>query len=466
MKTSRAVARLVAVALSLSASAANAANAASAASAEESVLLTPPPKDPPPPTEPPPSAPTASPRTEETVPSGEPSADYDTRRYEPAGFPLIGGNSDIGFEFGVVGTLTKFGGGTKPYVWNLDLVLAASIKNAPGGGAELAQQKYSLQLDVPRVTSSIRTTPLVSFAQTINAPYFGRGNANVAAIPERVDGERGRFFQFLSREGRFRAPTRFTLSAPYYWMIAPTLRYEAPSSYPGSRLALDASTREPGASAIRGLHPGTVASIGTGLVIDSRDNEFFPRSGVFHQIGVRYVEGFPLDGDIEYGGAGVNLAGYVPLGGPFVFAARGVVDLAFGKIPFYDLFMGGPFNAVELPGGPNGIRGVPIGRYSGPVKVVANAELRAMLLGFKLLDQRFRLGANTFIDGGRIFDDYSLRAPRDGKGIGLKYGAGGGVYVQWGDAAVFRIELAYSPDAVAENPGFPFGLYVEDGVMF
>jgi hypothetical protein len=36
----------------------------------------------------------------------------------------------------------------------------------------------------------------------------------------------------------------------------------------------------------------------------------------------------------------------------------------------------------------------------------------------------------------------------------------------WGQAAIFRLEIAYSPDAVAENPGFPFGIYVEDGVMF
>jgi hypothetical protein len=48
----------------------------------------------------------------------------------------------------------------------------------------------------------------------------------------------------------------------------------------------------------------------------------------------------------------------------------------------------------------------------------------------------------------------------------LKYGAGGGLYLLWGQAALFRVEVAYSPDQVAENPGFPVGIYVEDGVMF
>ena len=54
----------------------------------------------------------------------------------------------------------------------------------------------------------------------------------------------------------------------------------------------------------------------------------------------------------------------------------------------------------------------------------------------------------------------------DGSGVGLKYGVGGGVYVLWGQAAMLRIEAAYSPDAVSENPSLPLGIYVEDGTMF
>jgi hypothetical protein len=43
---------------------------------------------------------------------------------------------------------------------------------------------------------------------------------------------------------------------------------------------------------------------------------------------------------------------------------------------------------------------------------------------------------------------------------------GGGLFLQWGEAAIFRIEAAYSPDAVSENPKLPLGLYVSDGLMF
>jgi hypothetical protein len=81
--------------------------------------------------------------------SGE-SLDYTTARTEFAGAPLIGGNSDIGFEFGLVLTATHFGDDTRPYRWNSDLVLAASLKGGPDG-AEIAQQSYLMQVDVPDV---------------------------------------------------------------------------------------------------------------------------------------------------------------------------------------------------------------------------------------------------------------------------------------------------------------------------
>ena len=135
-------------------------------------------------------------------------------------------------------------------------------------------------------------------------------------------------------------------------------------------------------------------------------------------------------------------------------------------MPFYDLYTGGPFVTVEMLGGSSGVRGVPIGRYLGLVKAMGNVEARALVVGFRLAGQSFKLGGSTFFDTGRVWSDYTFRSPDDGRGVGLKYGAGLGAYLLWGQAALFRVELAYSPDAASENRGFPFGLYVEDGVMF
>ena len=144
-----------------------------------------------------------------------------------------------------------------------------------------------------------------------------------------------------------------------------------------------------------------------------------------------------------------------------------IADFEFGRAPFYDLQQGGVFEPQHLLGGETGIRGVPQGRYGGDMKVVSNIEIRVPLPRFRLLGQRFRFGTTAFFDAGRVWA--TVAAPstaQDGTTLGLKYGVGGGGFLQWGEAAIFRLEAAYSPDAESENPGFPLGIYVSDGLMF
>ena len=169
---------------------------------------------------------------------------------------------------------------------------------------------------------------------------------------------------------------------------------------------------------------------------------------------------------MRYVEAGAILRGFVPLGDRVVLAGRFIANFQAGNVPFYDLFQAGPFDMKEMPGGSAGVRGVPVGRYLGPIKLVGNIELREMLLKFSVLGQKFTLGNDVFFDTGRVWSDYSFRSPLDGTGVGLKYGVGAGLYVLWGQAAMLRIEAAYSPDAVSENPSLPLGIYVEDGTMF
>lgn len=395
-------------------------------------------------------------------PSTEDGNDYQTHRLEPAAFPLIGGDSDIGFEFGAVGTLTKFGDGVKPYDWNMDLVLSASIKSGPNGRADIAQQLYLWNFDVPDAFgSSVRLNPTVMYERTINQAYFGLGNASTPDKPAVINGEPGRYYQFDDREAMVRELTRFKLHPPFDIMLSTQYRFEAPSSYEGSKLESDVLN-----GAVLGYRYMSVVTVGAGIVYDTRDNEFFPTRGSYHQVGLRYAQGIPFDTGVRYGAFGAMLAKYIPLVGPLVLAVRGVVDAEVGNVPFYDLYTGGPFQTYEMIGGSSSVRGVPDGRYSGPLKVYGNFELRALLADFHLLKQRFRIGGNVLFDTGRLWSDYTFNAKTDDDGIGLKWGAGVGGYLIWGQAAVFRAEVAYSPDAVSENPSLPLGIYVEDGVMF
>jgi hypothetical protein len=396
---------------------------------------------------------------------GLPGDDYFTLRDEPAGFPLLGGDSDIGFQFGGVGTLTRFEGGVKPYLWNMDLVLSASVNKGPAG-PEIAQQKYLWAWDMPALAGGrLRLNPLIGYQRTINLGYFGVGDASSDVRSPGATGEPARYFQFVRTEARVRELARIKVQGPWDAMLAVGFRYVDPGVYPGSKLAEDAAAAARGANLV-GSRTLALASLGAGVMYDTRDDEIFPHRGQFHQAGLKYVAGFPLDAGARYAEASAVLAEYVRLARDSVVALRQVVDLQLGSVPFYDLFTGGPFIAVELPGGSAGVRGVPVGRYLGPIKFVANVEARSLFASFRILREPFRLGGDVFFDTGRVWTDYSFASPLDGTGLGLKYGIGAGGYLLWGQAALFRLEVAYSPDAVSKNPGFPVGIYVEDGTMF
>jgi outer membrane protein assembly factor BamA len=322
-----------------------------------------------------------------------------------------------------------------------------------------------LRLDAPDLADGrMRLDGRGSFQRTINEGYYGIGNGSSAVLPVGVTSI-GRTFQYLQEEGRARFIVRVHTHTAWDLVLGANLRYEAPSTYAGSRLAFDDGRKlADGSPFVRGVDPAALGGLAAGVFYDTRDSEFITTRGAFYQLGVGGTVG-STDG-IGYGNASAVLANYAPIGGPVVFASRFVASFAFGNVPFYDLQQGGTFEPQYLFGGETGVRGVPNGRYAGKVMVVTNLEIRVPLPRFRLIGQRFRLGVVGFLDAGRVWADYDYDPTLDGTKLDLKYGIGGGAFLQWGEAAIFRVEAAYSPDAVSENPSFPVGLYVSDGLMF
>jgi hypothetical protein len=393
----------------------------------------------------------------------------DPRRYELAGFPIVGGNSDIGLQFGGAVTWTRFFDAARPYLWNIDLLLSASVKDDTAG-FRLVQQSHVLRLDAPDLVGDrARLDARGSFLRTINAGYYGLGNATTAQ-PGPGQADIGRRYQYLQEEGRVRTIVRVHSGppgarSPIDFAFGTNVRYEAPTAYDGTKLAEDLAGPPMQATRVLGGPSMLLTGVAVGMMIDTRDSEFVTTRGFFYQLGLGATAG--TSESVAYGEASIVLAHYAPLGGPFIFASRVVASFQFGRVPFYDLAQGGVFEPQYLLGGETGVRGVPIGRYAGRVKAIANTEVRALPFPrFTILQQRIRIGLSAFFDAGRVWSDYSVISPADGTGLGAKYGAGLGTFLQWGEAAIFRVEVAYSPDAVSENPGFPVGIYVSDGVMF
>jgi len=402
---------------------------------------------------------------------GEEEKKLDPRRYELAGFPIVGGNSDIGFQFGGAVTWTRFYDRAEPYLWNIDLLLSASVKS-DAEGVRVVQQSHVLRLDAPDLFDGYgRLDARGSFQRTINAGYYGIGNATTAN-PGPGETSVGQRYQYVQEEGRARTIVRLHTGrsdqrSAVNLALGTNIRYESPTAYAGTKLAEDlaGSGAGSGSGSASGGASMLLSGISAGVMIDTRDSEFVTTRGVFYQLGLGATAG-SAEG-IAYGETSAVLSHYAPLGGPFIFASRFVASMLFGKVPFYDLAQGGVFEPQYMFGGETGVRGVPQGRYAGRVKTLANTEIRALPFPrFTLLKQRFRIGVSGFFDAGRAWADYSFTSRADGTNLNLKYGVGLGAFLQWGEAAIFRIEAAYSPDAVSENPGFPLGIYVSDGAMF
>ncbi|HXN33349.1 MAG TPA: BamA/TamA family outer membrane protein, partial [Polyangiaceae bacterium] len=128
-----------------------------------------------------------------------------------------------------------------------------------------------------------------------------------------------------------------------------------------------------------------------------------------------------------------------------------------GDPPFYALTC---FEDTYAIGGMNGVRGVPGQRYYGKLKALGNVELRTELASFRALGKPMVFGVVGFLDGGRVWADTKVQPELDGRGVGLKYGVGGGLRLQSGSAFVIRLDVAWSPDAT------PVGGYVAAGQMF
>jgi outer membrane translocation and assembly module TamA len=106
------------------------------------------------------------------------------------------------------------------------------------------------------------------------------------------------------------------------------------------------------------------------------------------------------------------------------------------------------------------VRGVPAGLFWGKAKLFGNVELRAEVLEFHAFGNALLFGLVAFLDAGRLWADFSAQPALDGDGLGLHYGAGGGLRLQSGSAFVLRADVAWSPDAR------PIGGYFSAGQLF
>lgn len=372
------------------------------------------------------------------------------RRYEFLPVPDIGGDSDIGVEVGVSFTLARFYDDYYPYKWMLQGLFATSFKD-DAQGFRAVLQSHNLTLDLVDLWDRrLRLITTANFNREIDARWYGVGNATTPGPGL------GRYNEYIDENTGVRTFGRVKTGTVVDGAFGMNLRYRAPGLYgANTKLADDTVNHDiPGAA---NAFLGTVAA---GVVIDTRDDEFLPHRGVYDQIGVAETVGSAER--VVYTETSAVLSTFIPIAKRVTFATRTVASLKFGRVPFYDLQTGGVFNPQPLLGSIDGVRGVRLGRYAGRAKLIANYEIRTTPIpSFKVLSYKLQIGTVTFFDCGRVWSDYSSDlAKADGTRLGIKWGAGGGLFFRFDKSSIFRVEAAYSPD---ENET---SFYVASGLIF
>jgi len=146
----------------------------------------------------------------------------------------------------------------------------------------------------------------------------------------------------------------------------------------------------------------------------SRDKEVFTRSGMFHEWGVRFEQGFPKAARSATPRPARLLRGYVPIG-PLVAAGRSFSTRNTATSRSTTCSRRDPSIRRKCLGGRQVSREVRRSLASGPSKIVGNIELRAMhALDFTVLKQKFTLGNDIFSSTRRVWRRLRLPLAPDG----------------------------------------------------
>jgi len=404
------------------------------------------------------------------------------------GLPIISYSTDEGFGFGALGTLTQFGDGEQdPYVYEVSAQIFASTKGV--------QSDY-VSYDLPHAFGSrLRLQLSASFTRALYSQYYGVGNqsqyvpaydtcdtaqvgpvspgSSPLPLTPRCIGNplfRGvRYYRFDELDlPSLRINLRYPLGGAWSVFGGYRFRYtRVQVLYPASQGGTQQSQLLTDARA--GLLSGYNGSgdpyapfwlrygeLAGGVAYDSRDNEFAPVKGMFHDLSLRTWL-HPLGGQFNGWGANLTLRFYapvIPCDGRLVFALRLLADLMGGEVPFYMLASTGglvPLDAVL--GGSSSVRGMFQNRYQGDVKLLGNAELRYRMFGAWELEFEAAAG----LDAGRVW--YSLSQSDGGP---VRMGSAVGVRIAWSHHFVIRFDFGIGITQ-PEATGY---IYLETGELF
>lgn len=280
------------------------------------------------------------------------------------------------------------------------------------GGGTKGSHFALVGFDAPLLWKDWRFAARAGAAKAARFGYFGLGN-NTKFIEDSVDDDTSPFFYRMKRNRYFgSAEISRHIHGPFYIAAAADVEHSILTDLPENSLfRQDFGTGDVTDTDVRGRLT---------LVLDTRDNEFDTKKGVFAEASVQ--EGSGGDGYTRFTGA---VRGYVPIREGTTLAARVAGTGITGDPPLNALFEIPTWgvNVIQAVGGVNSNRGYDFQRLTGEDALIFNAEIRHDLLNLGDFGAFTLVG---FFDAGRVFQGEPFKLTTED----MKVGAGGGLAVR------------------------------------
>ena len=333
--------------------------------------------------------------------------------------PVIGFDSDLGFQYGVCSDIFNYGNGTNYPQYNYKINVEASTYTK---GSSILRTYGDFKTLIPDGKLFFDVT-------YFNAPKFGFYGFNGYAtrydpeliFPTTLYGAKTGY-NFMSRnQFRALASVRKTITGnlsaaagfAFYHITTSRLNTDKLKDYEGQYTLYDAYV---GTGLIRDNEKdgGNVTQLRAGLIYDSRNHDSDPTKGENIELSLVYAPDL-IDGN-GYSNLGLHLSlcQYLPVFTErLTFAYRALVQAKlWGEIPYYftnninSMFFRKMY--TEGLGGNASVRGLNRNGVLSDGFFMLNAELRWRIYDFKFINQNWQIATNPFFDMGKILQPYRL----------------------------------------------------------
>ena len=364
--------------------------------------------------------------------------------------PVVGFDSDLGFQYGVCCDIFNFGNGSNYPKYDYKINIEASTYTK---GSSILRTYGDFKTLIPDGKLFFDVT-------YFNAPKFGFYGYNGFASEFAPD-RKG--YHFMSRK-QFRVLTsiqkkltgnlNLAVGLAYYNIATDHLSLK---DYDGLETLYNEYINN---DLIRSneKNGGNVTQLRAGVVYDTRNHDSDPTDGVNMEASLVFAPDI-IDGN-GYSNLGLHFcfSEFVSFSesARLTFACRTLMQLnLWGDMPYYftnninSMFFRKLY--TEAIGGNASVRGINRNGVLGEGMLMFNFELRWRIYDFKFINQNWQIAANPFFDTGRILQPYRLEKQKEsglysGKETKTHYSAGAGLKLVMNHNMVLSFEAGRAFD--------------------